>query len=304
MVGHTIGGIWHAAGELLPEEHGGFWGHITSTLDWCEQNYAVTSYIAEFWNSTTNAVIFGLGLFGSWNAWRIGAPRRIVAAYLCLSVVGFGSALFHGTLLYHYQLLDEIPMSIGITAFAYCVTPPSWRAQPEQRALLGAVLLLSLVAITAAYVETRHVLLHEGSFFLFSCAVFKQCVDWAARNKKNEDTRLVRSILYWGAIMGWGAFALWNFENVFCKELRRLIKVLGPVFTPLLNFHGLWHIGTGIAGYALGLFTETLDQDYDPEAAEAYVREGKPRFAIKQTWWGFPYSVRVDHAQGKAVKRV
>ncbi|KAB0350865.1 hypothetical protein FD754_015722 [Muntiacus muntjak] len=26
----------------------GYWGPTTSTLDWCEENYAVTWYIAEF----------------------------------------------------------------------------------------------------------------------------------------------------------------------------------------------------------------------------------------------------------------
>ncbi|PNJ51174.1 ACER3 isoform 12 [Pongo abelii] len=26
----------------------GFWGPTTSTLDWCEENYSVTWYIAEF----------------------------------------------------------------------------------------------------------------------------------------------------------------------------------------------------------------------------------------------------------------
>lgn len=26
----------------------GYWGKPTATLDWCEENYAVTPYIAEF----------------------------------------------------------------------------------------------------------------------------------------------------------------------------------------------------------------------------------------------------------------
>ena len=26
----------------------GYWGFPTSTMDWCEENYAVTRYIAEF----------------------------------------------------------------------------------------------------------------------------------------------------------------------------------------------------------------------------------------------------------------
>jgi len=26
----------------------GFWGEVTSTLDWCEENYAVSAFLAEF----------------------------------------------------------------------------------------------------------------------------------------------------------------------------------------------------------------------------------------------------------------
>ena len=33
--------------ELEPDDPG-FWGPPTSTLDWCEANYDVTFYIAEF----------------------------------------------------------------------------------------------------------------------------------------------------------------------------------------------------------------------------------------------------------------
>ena len=33
----------------------GFWGQPTSTLDWCESNYDVNSYIAEFCKSDRRA---------------------------------------------------------------------------------------------------------------------------------------------------------------------------------------------------------------------------------------------------------
>ena len=32
----------------------GFWGNITSTVDWCEENYVVNYYIAEFCKLTLN----------------------------------------------------------------------------------------------------------------------------------------------------------------------------------------------------------------------------------------------------------
>nr|CAG8549697.1 5820_t:CDS:2 [Entrophospora candida] len=33
-----------------------YWGRVTATLDWCEENYNVHEYIAEFINTTTNFI--------------------------------------------------------------------------------------------------------------------------------------------------------------------------------------------------------------------------------------------------------
>jgi len=32
----------------------GWWGHPTASIDWCEENYVVSYYIAEFWNTISN----------------------------------------------------------------------------------------------------------------------------------------------------------------------------------------------------------------------------------------------------------
>lgn len=39
----------------------GYWGPVTSSIDWCEKNYEVTPYVAEFSNTFTNIGFVILG---------------------------------------------------------------------------------------------------------------------------------------------------------------------------------------------------------------------------------------------------
>ena len=36
----------------------------SSSIDWCEQNYVYSNYIAEFWNTITNILVMILGISG------------------------------------------------------------------------------------------------------------------------------------------------------------------------------------------------------------------------------------------------
>ena len=36
----------------LEKDYDGYWGRPTATIDWCESNYEVTPYVAEFCKST------------------------------------------------------------------------------------------------------------------------------------------------------------------------------------------------------------------------------------------------------------
>ncbi len=41
----------------------GFWGPSTSSIDWCERNYEVTYYVAEFFNAISSIGLVVVGLF-------------------------------------------------------------------------------------------------------------------------------------------------------------------------------------------------------------------------------------------------
>ena len=85
-----------------------------STINWCEHDYYYSEYIAEFYNSFTGLFLCLSPILFYYN---YGKDSKL---YMCifyfthsltlLFIVGIGTILFHGTLLYIFQLVDEIPM--------------------------------------------------------------------------------------------------------------------------------------------------------------------------------------------------
>lgn len=88
----------------------GFWGPVTSSINWCEHDYEVTHFLAEMYNSLTSFGFCVVGALGLYHARHYPQPRAVRAMWWCSILVGLGSAAFHGTLLSAAQMLDEVPM--------------------------------------------------------------------------------------------------------------------------------------------------------------------------------------------------
>ncbi|KAI8912748.1 phytoceramidase, alkaline, isoform CRA_d [Gorgonomyces haynaldii] len=96
--------------DLPPAGNQGHWGPVTATLDWCEENYVVSKYIAEWVNTWTNLNYLILCFLGIYNALHTYNSTGFIFSHLGMAVVGVGSFLFHMTLTYEMQLADELPM--------------------------------------------------------------------------------------------------------------------------------------------------------------------------------------------------
>lgn len=87
-------------------------GPHTAHIDWCEENYAVSAHVAEFWNSSTGFLlcvpIAPVAWFTTLRRFqaRVDEKARFVLILMCLA--GVGSAWFHAQLSFAGQIFDEL----------------------------------------------------------------------------------------------------------------------------------------------------------------------------------------------------
>ena len=226
----------------------GFWGNRTATIDWCEQNYEVTYYIAEFWNTVSNLVMILFPLYGIYWSYKQKTSRKfnsfrvtysMIACHLGLMLVGSGSWMFHMTLLYPMQLLDELPMIFGSGILIYAhydlflsayqldyqakrnravSTKKSRSAIFKFFAYRPCVLALIVTyCVSVAYIYMyiwNNPIFHEIAYAIMVFTIILLSLVNIKYYKFSNRLCLV-SMFYYGL-----GFALWNVDNQMCEYLR------------------------------------------------------------------------------------
>ncbi|XP_065831394.1 alkaline ceramidase 3-like [Oscarella lobularis] len=225
-----------------PDNGTGLWGKTTSTLDWCEENYAVTIYIAEFWNTITNIAFVLPSVVALARASKDKLESRYVLSHFLLVLVGVGSWSFHGTLLYSMQMLDELPMLFSACCFLYC----TWtcNVSPGRTTRFAkAVTFFYALLTSCAYLRINEPLFHEAAYG-FVVVLLVLHATYRAR------TIGCSARLYVVSIGGFAiGFFLWNLENQLCPSIRAMRDRLAWPLRPITQLHALWHLFTGIAAY-------------------------------------------------------
>lgn len=75
-----------------PED--GYWAPVTSTINWCEDDYWATIYSAEIVNTLTNLLFMGLGIKGARSCIRNGHDKIFLISFVGYTLVGAGSFAF------------------------------------------------------------------------------------------------------------------------------------------------------------------------------------------------------------------
>ncbi|KAF7663044.1 hypothetical protein LDENG_00219960 [Lucifuga dentata] len=221
----------------------GYWGRPTSTLDWCEENYTISFYIAEFWNTVSNLIMIIPPLCGAIHTLLRGLEFRYICSFLGLAAVGVGSWCFHMTLLYEMQLLDELPMIYSTCVFVYCLCE-CFKQEKTSSYFLILVLLIFSVTVTVVYLQWKEPVFHQVMYgVLVACLVIRSIyiVTWVYP--------WLRALCYISIVIFMLGFLLWNIDNIFCDSLRATRQMLPPGVGVLTQFHAWWHIFTGLGSY-------------------------------------------------------
>lgn len=226
-----------------------FWGPVTSSIDWCEENYVVTRYIAEFCNTTTNGLFAVLGTIAIYHAVKYRYERRILLISMGFLLVGIGSWLFHMTLKYQFQLLDELPM-IGTALIGFYAIFEHNLSRARAIAL-GSFTVAMGAGVTWYYLVNKNPIFHEVAFGLITFAVIAR--SWHLLYSVVDDAQARKHLTYMascGAVFFLSGFALWGIDRAACKPLTEAKHYVGLPWGFPLELHGWWHLGTG-TGVAL-----------------------------------------------------
>ncbi|EGG11053.1 uncharacterized protein MELLADRAFT_70933 [Melampsora larici-populina 98AG31] len=245
----------------------GYWGPSSSSIDWCEENYAITSYVAEFANTLSNLVFLFIAAYGIQKSKDEKLPFTFILCHLGVLLIGFGSFAFHATLRYDMQLLDELPMTYSTTLLAYLAfSRSSSQTSPTNRVydlILNMLLILYAVLVTVIYLVWPNPTFHHTSFAVLILSTNAKVAYWirtlptntAIERRHKQDIKRCEFTGFWVFLF---SFGIWNIDNLFCDQLTRWKKGLGFPNSIILELHAWWHLGTGIGTYLMILGVQLL----------------------------------------------
>ncbi|EEF44190.1 alkaline phytoceramidase, putative [Ricinus communis] len=224
-----------------------FWGPVTSP-EWCEKNYAYSSYIAEFFNTISNVPGILLAFIGLINALRQRFEKRFSVLHISNMILGIGSISYHATLQRMQQQGDETPMVWEMLLYFYILYSPDWHYRSTMPTFLF---------FYGAAFAVFHSLVRFGIGFKVHYAILcLLCVP-----------RMYKYYIYT--------------NDVSAKRLAKLY--VGWSFNP--QGHALWHVLMGFNSYFANtflMFCRAQQLGWNPKVVDLlgffpYVKVRKPK---------------------------
>jgi dihydroceramidase len=229
----------------------GYW-NVTSSIDWCERNYVVSYYVAEFWNTISAAIFVICGLLDFQHALRMRAELRFKMYSLSVVMVGIGTATFHGSLTFVGQLGDELPMVWMMMILWYIMIVMETK---DPKAILPVMLalysfLFSVVHSVGAFHRVFQV--HFAVLILVTLGIgLKHLLKFG--NHKNDQLWP----LGWYYVALWiAALGFWLSDQFMCQSMHSLR--IGSLGLPNPQGHAFWHLLTGLSTHVGMVFVRVL----------------------------------------------
>lgn len=167
--------------------------------------------------------------------------------YGLLLSCGLGSWMFHMTLKYRFQLMDELPMVWGSAVMIYIV----WTINNvhNRNYFLGLLLFAYCFSFTVVYTgDFGNPLVFQvlyGILVVILVIVEIYLVYKMAPYDSKGIMLLKESIIIYGL-----GFLLWNIDNNYCDTLTDLRNRTLPSWSkPIFQLHAWWHILAGYSTY-------------------------------------------------------
>lgn len=192
--------------------------HLSSSIDWCENNYEVTYHIAEFVNSFSSLFISVVGLIGTHY------HPNITVLYINLILIGLTSFYFHSTLSVAGQMADELSIMVAIISTTIYINSFILRWIPN-----GLMLFISIIKFVSMFIfpEFNRFILFTWSLVILK--YFKYFYDMSSNKIKHN---IKMAVMYFAT-----ATSCWLIDYMCIHNLS------------LYYLHGWWHILIGMCGY-------------------------------------------------------
>jgi len=222
---------------------------ISSTIDWCEDNWVYHDEVAEFWNTVSNVLYIWLALLGIYNASQMKTMQHKVdftICSICGMMVGIGSAWFHGRLTYAGQMFDEIWMLIILAYGSYLMLRDDY---PK----IGYAFAVPLMVISFLHIQDGYIKLFQWTFGFSALAthvimhIRLKSITASWPEKRRRDVEKAAIVMALMVIFG---TSLWLTEELLCKSWYKAI------FDP--HLHAFWHFFTAYALYGYSVIYHIL----------------------------------------------
>ncbi len=246
-----------------------FWGPPTAHINFCEEDYIVSRFIAEFTNTLTNITYVIYSVHGLYNL-RLARRLTWTSALPLIGLIGVGicSAAFHMTLREIPQLADDLSM-IFPTAFIL-LRLLTFQAQDSRiAARTTAAVAVALLTVYTVHLNINKPILHSLTFGVM--LHFIRWKIWRLLSERVPDLRIRRKLrrtALFGAISFVFGYFLWLTDRFACGFLTQTKRAMGMPWAFILELHGWWHILTAIGAYVFIVLTDHLTSEQIGEGGE------------------------------------